>query len=77
MKQIFLKCINNEYIADIDISVEEWKTMLQNQKIFYKECIDMIKDWYNQPMHLATTKEIMAQNKLSSSPYNGIGCGLG
>jgi 5-methylcytosine-specific restriction protein A len=69
---------DGRYEADIDITVEEWKSMLQNPTIFYKEALDMILKWYKEIDHQATSKAIMAKYspELKGTPYNGIVIGL-
>ena len=78
MEQRHVKYSNGQYEADIDITVEEWKSMLQNPKIFNKLSLDMIFKWYNEIDHQATTHAIMAKypSNLERSPYNGIVNGL-
>jgi 5-methylcytosine-specific restriction enzyme A len=66
------------YEADIDISVEEWKSMLQNPKIFGEKYLDMVRKWYYEIDHQATTQAIMAKypSELKGTPYNGYVIGL-
>lgn len=74
MEQRYLRYSDGRYEADIDISVEEWKSMLQNPNIFYKNALDMIYKWYYEIDHQATSKAIMMKHspEMKSSPYNGI-----
>ncbi|MDD4439237.1 MAG: HNH endonuclease [Tissierellia bacterium] len=78
MKKIYLKKYDGRYEADIDITVSEWKSMLQNTDIFNKESLDMVINWYKEVEHQATSKAIMEKYhpELKSSPYNGIVNGL-
>jgi len=78
MEQRYLTYSDGRYEADIDITVEEWKSMLQNPTIFYKEALDMILKWYKEIDHQATSKAIMAKYspELKGTPYNGIVIGL-
>lgn len=78
MEQRYLRHSGGRYEADIDITVEEWKSMLQNPKIFDKASLDMVFKWYNEIDHRATTQAIMAKypSNLKKSPYNGIVKGL-
>jgi 5-methylcytosine-specific restriction enzyme A len=78
MEQRYLKKYDGRYEADIDITVEEWKSMLQNQKIFTNVSLDMIFKWYYEIDHRATHQSIMAKypSNLEKSPYNGIVVGL-
>lgn len=78
MKTMQLNCENGIYSAPIDITVDEWKAMLSNSHIFNEVRLKMILDWYRQPFHRATTKEIMLLNNIDGgTPYNGIVVGLG
>lgn len=79
MEEIKMKCENGIYFAPIDIKVDEWKEMLVNKEIFNEVRMKMILDWYNQPFHQSTTKEVMQKNGIPSgkNPYNGIVVGLG
>ncbi len=74
MEQRYLRYSNGRYEADIDITVEEWKSMLQNPKVFDKSSLDMVLKWYNEIDHQATSNAIMAKypSNLEKSPYNGI-----
>ncbi len=79
MKILQLKVDKGVYSTDqpIDITVDEWKNLLCDDHIFYKDCIDMVKEWYYQQNHQATTKAILVKKGLKSNPYNGIVSGLG
>lgn len=70
---------NGVYHVDIDISSEEWKEMLQDRNIFSPEALNMVLEWYRQPGHQASNKEVMADTHpgRKSTPYNGIVIGLG
>jgi len=63
LEKRFVKLVDGEYIVDIDVTVDEWKEMLQNRKVFYSEALYMVNKWYLQDGCLATNKEIMMQNK--------------
>ena len=78
MKKIYLKKYDGRYEAEIDITVAEWKSMLQNNYIFDKKSLDMVMKWYKEVDHQATSKAIMEKynSELKSSPYNGIVNGL-
>lgn len=73
-----MKYSDGRYEADIDITVEEWKSMLQNPKVFTESALDMILKWYYEIDHQATSKAIMAKHSstLKGTPYNGIVDGL-
>jgi 5-methylcytosine-specific restriction protein A len=78
MKKIYLKKYDGRYEAKIDITVAEWKSMLQNNYIFDKKSLYMVMKWYKEVDHQATSKAIMEKynSELKSSPYNGIVNGL-
>ena len=78
MEQQYVTIVDGRYEADIDITVEEWKSMLQNPTIFTEKSLDMILKWYNEIDHQATTQAILKKypSKLKKSPYNGIVIGL-
>lgn len=71
---IVLKEENGKYHADIDISVEEWKEMLLNKKIFYPSALSMILSWYRKPNHQAGVKSIIEESPLQPQgfPYNTV-----
>ncbi len=76
----YKQCDDGKFTADVDITVEEWKTMLVNPDIFDKLSLQMIQRWYQQRDYQATSKEIMLKYPdptLKQSPYNGIVIGLG
>lgn len=79
MEQRLLKYENGIYSAYIDITVSEWKEILQNEAIFDEESKRMIGYWYNQPDYQATNKEIMIKYNIpgKATPFNGIVKGLG
>ncbi|MDO4541096.1 MAG: hypothetical protein Q4B48_08435, partial [Syntrophomonadaceae bacterium] len=78
MKRIYLKNNYGIYSADIDVTKNEWKSMLQDNHIFNVSSLNMVIDWYNQPFHQATSKEVMIANSITGrTPYNGIVIGLG
>lgn len=78
MEQRYVRIVEGQYEADIDITVEEWKSMLKNPKIFGEKYLDMILKWYNETDHQATTQAIMEKypSNLKGSPYNGYVIGL-
>lgn len=72
------KFINNKYIVDIDITVDEWKQMLLDGSVFDQNCKDMILQWYFQEGYLATSKSMtnIYYPDLKNTPYNGFVIGL-
>lgn len=73
-----LQYSSGRYFVDIDITVDEWKEMLLDEKIFYPEAKSMVLAWYFQEDHMATSKTIMNENcpELKGTPYNGCVKGL-
>lgn len=78
MEQRYVRIVDGRYEADIDITVEEWKSMVKNPKIFGEKYLDMILKWYNEIDHQATTQAVMEKypSNLKGSPYNGYVIGL-
>jgi 5-methylcytosine-specific restriction protein A len=78
MEKRYVRIVDGRYEADIDITVEEWKSMLKNPKIFGEKYLDMILKWYNEIDHQATTQAVMEKypSNLKRSPYNGYVIGL-
>jgi 5-methylcytosine-specific restriction enzyme A len=78
MEQRHLHYHDGIYEADIDITVEEWKSMLQNTEIFDEKYLDMVRKWYYEIDHRATNQAIMAKypSGLKGTPYNGYVIGL-
>jgi len=76
-----VKYHNGEYLAEIDITVDEWKVMLKDGAIFNDSSLEMMRKWYSQVGYQATSGEILrlyrdeyAGNK--GTPFNGIVKGL-
>ena len=72
--------INNYYtLPGFDVSVDEWKKMLQNPSIFDENSLNMVKIWYYETNHAASSKRMTEKYRpgLSNSPYNGVVVGLG
>lgn len=77
IQKIQLTYHNGQYYAPIDITVDEWKEMLQCPSVFEPKVIEMLKDWYAFPGHEATSKEIIAKRNLKHTPFNAWVVGLG
>jgi Cdc6-like AAA superfamily ATPase len=72
---------HGKYYVEIDITVEEWKTMLLDKRIFDAPSLDMVHKWYLQDGYQATSGEIMKKydneySHLKGTPFNGIVKGL-
>ncbi|MBL4933241.1 HNH endonuclease [Clostridium paridis] len=68
--------INDEYCCDIDITVEEWKQLLTNPKVFDDKSMEAIKKWYIESGHSATCSYIGKKYNEHSMSANGIINGL-
>lgn len=82
IEQRYVRIQNGVYLTKIDITVEEWKTMLLDKNIFTDASIDMIYKWYLQDNQQATCGEIKSKyyneyGQLDAVPFNGIVKGLG
>lgn len=79
MEKRFLNYKDGIYSANIDITILEWKDMLNDRKIFTEESLKMMEYWYSQTDYTATSREVMTQFNIRSkaSPFNGIVVGLG
>lgn len=74
MEEVYKKTVNENGIYscnEIDISVEEWKSVLQNEKIknstkFFLAC------FYQEPDHEASCKLISEKYKCSAQTPNSI-----
>ncbi len=69
--------IDGEYVCDIDISVEEWKALLMNEKVFDSKSIEALKKWYIEPNHSCTCFDIGKKYEQHSMSANGVINGLG
>lgn len=69
--------IDGQYVCDIDISKEEWISLLGNSKVFDEKSIEALKKWYIEPDHSATCYDIGAKYGLHSMSANGVVNGLG
>jgi 5-methylcytosine-specific restriction enzyme A len=68
--------INDEYCCDIDITVEEWKQLLNNPEVFDDKSIEAIKKWYIEPGYSASCSYIGRKYNEHSMSANGIINGL-
>lgn len=69
--------IDGQYVCDIDISKEEWISLLGNSNVFDEKSIEALKKWYIEPDHSATCYDIGAKYGLHSMSANGVVNGLG
>lgn len=68
--------IDGEYVCDIDISVEEWKILLRDKKVFDDKSIAALKKWFIEPDHSCTCFDIGKKYDLHSMSANGVINGL-
>ncbi len=63
---------NGIYECDIDVSVEEWKKILEDKDIIENNYIDMLIKFYNELEHKSTCKAIGEKYKISPQSPNAI-----
>ena len=66
-KQVIVQ--NGEYQCDIDVTVEEWKEMLQDQD--FAKYIDSLTKFYSEPFHKSTCKALGEKYNISPQSFNG------
>jgi 5-methylcytosine-specific restriction protein A len=76
MVEKICEVINGEYCCDIDITIDEWKQLLTNPKIFDDKSKEAIRKWYIEPGHSATCGHIGKKYNEHSMSANGIINGL-
>jgi len=76
MVEKICEVINGEYCCDIDITIDEWKQLLINPKIFDDKSKEAIRKWYIEPGHSATCSDIGKKYNEHSMSANGIINGL-
>lgn len=69
-KQVVIN--NGIYECDIDISVEEWKKILEDENIVERNYIDMLIKFYSEPEHKSTCKAIGEKYNISPQSPNSI-----
>lgn len=62
---------NGEYVCDIDISVEEWKQILQDEKVMNDNYFDVLLKFYFEPEHKSTCRALSEKYNKPSSFFNG------
>lgn len=63
---------SGEYLCDIDISVDEWKTMLQDENLLNDNYKDALIKFYSEHNHKATCKALGDKYNVTSQSFNGI-----
>lgn len=73
------KCeiIDGEYVCDIDISVAEWKFLLNSHDVFDEKSLIALKKWYIESDYSCTCFDIGEKYNLHSMSANGVINGLG
>ena len=49
---------NGEYLCDIDISSDEWKSILQDENLLNDNYKDALIKFYSEPNHKSTCKAL-------------------
>lgn len=62
---------DGEYQCDIDVTVDEWKSILQNKTIMNKNYVDVLLKFYSEPEHKSTCKELGIKHEKSPQSFNG------
>jgi 5-methylcytosine-specific restriction enzyme B len=62
---------NGEYLCDIDISVDEWKTILQDENLLTDNYKDALIKFYTEPNHKSTCKALGEKYNVSPQSFNG------
>lgn len=61
-----------EYICNIDITVEEWKTILTDETLMYHTYRDVLINFYNEPEYKSTCKALGKKYDKSPQHFNSI-----
>lgn len=62
---------NGVYHCDIDISVDEWKTILQDKNLFSDNYKEALIKFYTEPNHKSTCKALGEKYNVSPQSFNG------
>lgn len=62
---------DGEYQCDIDVTVDEWKKILQDKTIMNKNYVDVLLKFYSEPEHKSTCKELGIKYDKSPQSFNG------
>lgn len=62
---------NGVYHCDIDISVDEWKTILQDKNLFSDNYKEALIKFYTEPNHKSTCKALGEKHNVSPQSFNG------
>lgn len=74
METRYLQSDGHRYWANIDITVEEWMRLLQNENAISPAGLDMFQRWYAEPEREATATAVWRKQGIFTlrHPYNGI-----
>jgi hypothetical protein len=61
----------SSYICDIDVSVEEWKEILQDKSLMFDTYKDALIKFYNEPDHKSNCKTLGVKYGVSPQSFNG------
>lgn len=66
-------------LEGFNVTINEWKKMLQDSSVFDNKSLEMVKQWYYEEGHFSSSKIMTAKYhpELANTPYNGIVVGLG
>jgi len=62
---------NGEYLCDIDISTDEWKTILQDENLLNGNYKDALIKFHSEPNHKSTCKALGDKYNVSPQSFNG------
>lgn len=62
---------NGEYQCDIDVTVDEWKEVLQDKTLMNSNYIDALLKFYSEPEHKSTCKALGIKYDKSPQSFNG------
>lgn len=62
---------NGEYLCDIDISTDEWKTILQDENLLNDNYKDALIKFHSEPNHKSTCKALGDKYNVSPQSFNG------
>lgn len=62
---------NGEYLCDIDISVDEWKSILLDENLMSDNYKDALIKFYTEPNHKSTCKALGEKYNVSPQSFNG------
>lgn len=71
MEQKQVKIENGEYVCDTDVSVEEWRNILQDTTLFNDNYRKWLIRFYEEPDHKSTCKAIGEKYEVSPQSPNG------